>query len=187
MAREEIVSNASEQLILVDENDREIGFKEVVRLAYQASKMPEGLDPGLEEVVFYDPAAATCSTGMHLAVVLVDADTGRVTLRDYTVVDDCGFVINPMIVEGQIHGGLVQGIGQALMEHLVLGHRKTVARRQGQHKLSRIKSLHPRILQSATWSDRYTGFRRWPLKTEASLVFARENPKLHPIAATQHF
>jgi aerobic carbon-monoxide dehydrogenase large subunit len=98
--------------------DREIGFKEIVRLAYQGTKMPDGLDPGLEEVVFYDPSAATCSTGMHLAVVVVDRDTGRVTLRDYTVVDDCGFVINPMIVEGQIHGGLVQGIGQALMEHL---------------------------------------------------------------------
>ena len=56
---------------------------------------------------------------MHLAVVLVDTESGRVTVRDYFTSDDCGRIINPMIVEGQVHGGLAQGIGQALLEHVV--------------------------------------------------------------------
>jgi carbon-monoxide dehydrogenase large subunit len=67
--------------------------------------------------VFYDPPDTNDPQAMHLAVVLVDADSGAVTLRDVFAIDDCGTVINPMIVEGQVHGGLAQGIGQALLEH----------------------------------------------------------------------
>ena len=104
----------------VQGTDRHVTFRDVVRAAYQAGRMPEGLEPGLEEICYFDPVATTCATGIHMAVVRVDAETGKVTLTDYLVVDDCGSVINPMIVEGQIHGGLAQGIGQALMEHLVL-------------------------------------------------------------------
>ena len=104
----------------VQGTDRRVSYREVVRHAYQASRLPDGMEPGLEDICYFDPVAMTCATGMHMAVVLVDAETGRVTLRDYMVADDCGTVINPMIVEGQLHGGLAQGIGQALMEHLVL-------------------------------------------------------------------
>ena len=119
-AEEDIARDGSD--FVIPGTDRRITFREVVREAYQGDRSPPGLDPGLEEVVYFDPTATTCATGLHLAVVLVDAETGRVTLRDYAVVDDCGSIINPMVVEGQIHGGLVQGIGQALMEHLAFDH-----------------------------------------------------------------
>jgi carbon-monoxide dehydrogenase large subunit len=78
--------------------------------------------PALEETSFYDPRDRNMAYAMHMAVVLVDTETGRVRLRDYFAVDDCGVIINPMILEGQIHGGLAQGIGQALMEELSIDH-----------------------------------------------------------------
>ena len=80
------------------------------------------MTPGLEETVFWEPQDTNDPQAMHLAVVLVDADTGKIILRDYFTSDDCGVVINPMIVEGQVHGGLGQGIGQALMENVVYDH-----------------------------------------------------------------
>lgn len=119
-AEEDVTRDGAD--FVIPGTDRRVTFREVVRAAYQADRLPPGLDPGLEEAIYFDPTATTCATGLHLAVVIVDAETGRVRLRDYTVVDDCGTIINPMIVEGQIHGGLVQGIGQALMEHLVFDH-----------------------------------------------------------------
>ena len=67
----------------------------------------------------HDPLGDTFPTGMHLVVLRVDVETGAVVLRDYYTVDDCGLVINPLIVDGQIHGGLGQGIGQALQEQVV--------------------------------------------------------------------
>ena len=75
--------------------------------------------PGLEVTEFYDPPDTNDPQAMHLAVVIVDAETGAVRLRAFYAADDCGVVINPMIVEGQVHGGLAQGIGQALTEHIV--------------------------------------------------------------------
>ena len=77
------------------------------------------LAPGLEVTEFYDPPDTNDPQAMHLAVVIVDPETGSVRLRDLYGVDDCGVVINPMIVEGQVHGGMAQGVGQALMEHVV--------------------------------------------------------------------
>src|SRR5262249_4298296 len=75
--------------------------------------------PGLEVAEFYDPPDTNDPQAMHLAVVIVDPETGLVELRGLYAADDCGVVINPMIVEGQVHGGLAQGIGQALAEHIV--------------------------------------------------------------------
>jgi carbon-monoxide dehydrogenase large subunit len=102
--------------------DRAISFQEVARQAYLGANYPSsGFELGLEETAFYDqpmepsPAAPT-SAAMHMAIVIVDAETGRVTLRDFVAVDDCGHIVNPMIVEGQIHGGLAQGLGEGLME-----------------------------------------------------------------------
>ena len=99
--------------------DRTVGFLQVVRAAYQADTYPPDLEPGLEESVFYDPPGRNVPAGLHLCVVLVDVETGKVSVRDFLAVDDVGRVINPMIVEGQIHGGVAQGIGQALMECVV--------------------------------------------------------------------
>ena len=99
--------------------DRKLSFAEVANAAYYGADYPEGFELGLEETVFYDPPDFNYPSAIHLAVVLVDPATGRVSLRDFSAVDDVGRIVNPMVLEGQIHGGLAQGIGQALTEHCV--------------------------------------------------------------------
>jgi len=88
-------------------------------MANVAWNMPKGVEPGFEASAFFDPPNFVYPFGAHIAVVQVDAETGEVALERYIAVDDCGKVINPMIVEGQIHGGIVQGVGQALWEGAV--------------------------------------------------------------------
>lgn len=99
--------------------DKAQAWGDVVLQAYLAHNLPDGLEPGLEENSFYNPANFTYPFGAHIAVVEVDRETGDVDLVRYICVDDVGNVINPMIVDGQVHGGLAQGIGQALWEHAV--------------------------------------------------------------------
>lgn len=96
--------------------DKAIAFGDVALTAYVPHDYPAGLEPGLDFSSFYDPANFTYPFGCHIAVVEVDQDTGKVTIKRFIAVDDVGNVINPMIVDGQIHGGVVQGIGQALLE-----------------------------------------------------------------------
>ena len=84
-----------------------------------AGELPEGLEPGLEETSFFDPSNFTWPFGTHIAVVEVDGDTGEVTPLRYIAVDDVGNVINPMIVDGMVHGGAAQGLGQAIQEEAV--------------------------------------------------------------------
>jgi carbon-monoxide dehydrogenase large subunit len=81
--------------------------------------MPPGVEPGLEAAAFFDPSNFVYPFGTHICTVQVDADTGEVKILRYLCVDDCGPHINPMIVEGQIHGGVIQGIGEALQEMVV--------------------------------------------------------------------
>jgi len=99
---------------------RAVAVREVARAAYQpaAGLLPDGVEPGLEATQYYDPPPATFSNGAHLAVVEVDAETGQVALLRYVVVEDCGRMVNPLIVEGQVHGAVAQGIGNALYEDL---------------------------------------------------------------------
>ncbi len=99
--------------------DKSIAFGDIALTAYVPHDYPEGLEPGLDFSSFYDPANFTYPFGAHIAVVEVDKETGKVTLKRFVSVDDVGNVINPMIVEGQIHGGLAQGIGQALFEEAI--------------------------------------------------------------------
>jgi carbon-monoxide dehydrogenase large subunit len=100
--------------------DRSIALAEIARLAYSPGlDTPEGLGPGLEATVYFDPPGPTFSGAVHAAVVEVDRETGRVTVRRYAVAEDCGPVINPMIVDGQIQGAVAQGIGEALFESVV--------------------------------------------------------------------
>ena len=94
-------------------------IQDVALMANVAWNYPKGLEPGLEAAAFFDPPNFVYPFGAHIAVVRVDTETGEVRLERYVAVDDCGRVINPMIVEGQIHGGIVQGIGQALWEGAV--------------------------------------------------------------------
>jgi carbon-monoxide dehydrogenase large subunit len=92
-------------------------FAELAFASILANNLPEGMEPGLEVTTFYDPANFTFPASAHVAKVEIDPKTGEVDLQSYAAVDDVGNVINPMIVEGQILGGIVQGVGQALWEH----------------------------------------------------------------------
>ena len=96
--------------------DRSKSIGEVALTAYVPHNYPAGLEPGLEETAFYDPLNFTFPAGTHIAEVEVDPETGVVELVAVTGSDDVGRIINPMIVAGQLHGGLAHGIGQALME-----------------------------------------------------------------------
>jgi aerobic carbon-monoxide dehydrogenase large subunit len=99
--------------------DRAKSFGEVALAAYIPFKYPAGLEPGLEESAVYDPKNFTFPAGCHVCEVEIDPETGVTQVVGFTAVDDVGTVINPMIVEGQVHGGVTQGIGQALIEGAV--------------------------------------------------------------------
>ena len=96
--------------------DKAKTIQDIALMANVAWNLPEGMEAGLEATTFYDPPNFVFPYGAHLAVVEVDASTGQVELTGYTALDDCGPQINPVIVEGQVHGGIVQGVGQALWE-----------------------------------------------------------------------
>lgn len=99
--------------------DKSVTWAEIAEVAYQPHRLPEGMEGGMEAASVFSPANATWPFGSHLAAVEVDETTGDVTLLDYWAMDDCGNVINPMIVDGQIHGGLAQGISQAMFEDAI--------------------------------------------------------------------
>ncbi len=92
---------------------------EIAMVAHVGVELPEGTEPGLAESHFFEPPNFTYPFGTHIAVVEVDADTGEVEIQRYIAVDDCGNIINPLIVEGQVHGGIAQGVGQALYEEAI--------------------------------------------------------------------
>ena len=99
--------------------DKAKTFGEVVFQSYMAFNMPDGMEPGMEAIYYYDPTNFTFPFGTHIAEVEIDPEIGTTTVVRYVACDDCGVQINPMIVEGQLHGGIVQGIGQALYERAV--------------------------------------------------------------------
>ncbi len=97
--------------------DKSVAWGDVTLAAYVPHNYPlEDIEPGLEETAFYDPSNFTYPAGAYICEVEVDPDTGKVTIDRFAAADDFGNVVNPMIVEGQVHGGLAQGIGQALLE-----------------------------------------------------------------------
>ncbi len=98
---------------------KSIKYGEAVGVAYAAKTLPPGMDPGLDVTHFFEPTNFTFPFGAHVCVVEVDAETGEIELQKYFAVDDCGNVINPLLVEGQVHGGIVQSVGQALFEETV--------------------------------------------------------------------
>jgi carbon-monoxide dehydrogenase large subunit len=98
---------------------KSLAFGEVVGAAYTAKNLPPGFEPGLEGTHFFEPSNFTFPFGAHVCSVEVDAETGEVKVDKYVAVDDCGNVINPLLVEGQLHGGIVQAIGQALYEEVL--------------------------------------------------------------------
>jgi carbon-monoxide dehydrogenase large subunit len=132
--REKVISVAADQLEAAPDDltieasqvfvrgtpSRGVSFAALARLAYHnPSRLPEGMDAGLEILVRFAPAEPfTWSNACHIATCEVDAETGHVTLLRYVVSEDCGAIINPMVVDGQIAGGVVQGIGGVLFEHM---------------------------------------------------------------------
>jgi carbon-monoxide dehydrogenase large subunit len=98
------------------ENGR-VGLAEVARAAY-AGRLPPNIEPGLEATAFFQPPHEGFSFGAYLAAVRIDRETGRLAVVRLVAVDDCGPVLNPLIVEGQVHGSLAQGLGQALLERV---------------------------------------------------------------------
>ena len=96
--------------------ERSKGFAELALMSNLAWNMPAGVEPGLEATATFDPTNFVFPFGTHICTVEVDVDTGEVKILRYIAVDDCGPLINPMIVEGQVHGGVIQGIGEALQE-----------------------------------------------------------------------
>jgi aerobic carbon-monoxide dehydrogenase large subunit len=99
--------------------DKAKNFGDISMAAYLANNLPEGMEPGLEATVYYDPPNFTFPFGTHVCEVEIDGQTGAVGIVGYSACDDCGRQINPMIVDGQLHGGIAQGIGQALYEGAV--------------------------------------------------------------------
>ncbi|MBZ5699640.1 MAG: xanthine dehydrogenase family protein molybdopterin-binding subunit [Acidobacteriia bacterium] len=98
---------------------KSLAFGEVVAAAYSAKTLPPNMEPGLDATSFYEPKNFTFPFGAHVCVVEIDTETGDVRLIKYVAVDDCGNVLNPLLVEGQVHGGIVQAFGQAMLEEAV--------------------------------------------------------------------
>jgi len=99
--------------------DQGVTMGEVALRAFKPHLLPEGFDLGLDETAFHEPSNLSYPSGAHCCVVEIDRDTGRVDVLRYVAVDDCGVVLNPLLAKGQIHGGVAQGIAQALFEEAV--------------------------------------------------------------------
>jgi carbon-monoxide dehydrogenase large subunit len=99
--------------------DKALALPMVALAAYTAHNLPDGMEPGLKETAFYDPTNFTFPAGAYICEVEVDSGTGKTAFVNFVAADDFGRLISPMIVEGQVHGGLAQGIGQALLENAV--------------------------------------------------------------------
>jgi carbon-monoxide dehydrogenase large subunit len=100
---------------------KSVAFAEVAATANLSNTLAPGIEPGLETTVFFEPESCVFPFGTHVCVVEVDKDTGAAEIKRFVAVDDCGRQINPMLVEGQVHGGIAQGVGQAMIEGVVYG------------------------------------------------------------------
>ena len=100
-------------------SDKSMTFEQVSSYAYKPKRLPAGMEPVLYAFSSFVPPSSTFPFGTHIAVVEIDKETGRPKILKYVAVDDCGKVLNPLIVEGQVHGGVVQGLGQAMLEDVV--------------------------------------------------------------------
>ena len=118
-ADEADIEYADGQFFVRGAPDRAQSIQDIALQANVAWNLPEGIEPGMEASTYYDPPNFSYPFGAHAAIVSVDPDNGHITLDRYVAVDDCGPQINPMVVEGQVHGGVVQGAGQALWEGAV--------------------------------------------------------------------
>jgi carbon-monoxide dehydrogenase large subunit len=100
--------------------EKKVAWRQIAAAAY-GGNLPRGMELGLQETAFFDPRREAWGFGAHLALVRIDRETGTPALEKLILVDDCGVVINPMILNGQIHGGVAQGLGEALREQMLFG------------------------------------------------------------------
>src|SRR5258707_2740158 len=100
---------------------KSVSFTEVATAANLSNTLAPGIEPGLETTAFWEPQACVFPFGTHICVVEIDKDTGDAEIKRFVAVDDCGRQINPLIVEGQVHGGIAQGVGQAMYEQVIYG------------------------------------------------------------------
>lgn len=107
------------RIFVKDSPGTSVGFSDVAAYAYVPVPLPPGMDPGLSDQAFWEPSNNTYPFGCHISMLEIDRETGEPKLLKMVVVDDAGVIVNPLIVEGQIHGGLAQGIGQAMIEEVV--------------------------------------------------------------------
>jgi carbon-monoxide dehydrogenase large subunit len=119
-----LLEAAPEDIVQVDEGfgvagvpDRKVTWRDIAAAAY-SGRLPAGVEPGLNETAFFDPRREAWGFGAHLAMVRIDRETGTPTLEKLVLVDDCGVIVNPMIVEAQVHGGVAQGLGEAFREQM---------------------------------------------------------------------
>src|SRR5678815_1196410 len=98
---------------------KSVGLAEIAGASYRALKLPANTEPGLVATHFWEPPNFAFPFGAHIVTTEIDRDTGQVEIKRYIAVDDCGIIINPLLVDGQVHGGVVQGLGQALYEQAV--------------------------------------------------------------------
>jgi aerobic carbon-monoxide dehydrogenase large subunit len=100
--------------------EKTVTWRQIAAAAH-SGRLPAGMEPGLQETAFFDPKREAWGFGAHIALVRIDRDTGRLSIEKLVLVDDCGVIVNPMIVEGQVHGGVAQGLGEALREQMLFG------------------------------------------------------------------
>jgi carbon-monoxide dehydrogenase large subunit len=120
-----VMEAAPEDMVQVDNGfavagvpDRTVTWRQIASVAY-GGRVPPDMDPGLQETAFFDPRREAWGFGAHVALVRIDRETGAPTLEKLVLVDDCGVIINPLIVNAQIHGGVAQGLGEAFREHML--------------------------------------------------------------------
>jgi carbon-monoxide dehydrogenase large subunit len=122
-----LVEAAAEDMVQADGGfavagvpEKKVTWRQIAAAAY-SGRLPQGMEPGLQETAFFDPRREAWGFGAHVALVRIDRETGKPTIEKLVLVDDCGVIINPMIVEGQVHGGVAQGLGEALCEQVLFG------------------------------------------------------------------
>ena len=105
--------------VIDNKTGKTLGLAEIAGATYRAMKLPPNTEPGLTATHFWEPSNFTFGFGAHIVVTEIDKETGNIKIRRYVAVDDCGNILNPLIVDGQVHGGVAQGLGQALWEQAV--------------------------------------------------------------------
>jgi aerobic carbon-monoxide dehydrogenase large subunit len=100
--------------------EKKVTWRQIAAAAY-SGRLPRGMEVGLQETCFFDPRREAWGFGAHVCMVNIDRETGKPTIERLVLIDDCGVIVNPMIVEGQIHGGVAQGLGEALREQMLYG------------------------------------------------------------------